>query len=140
MNKKIILLILIALALMAGVFVWMEFNRGLSGAEEMPVKEQVSASVLLEAFQTDEAGATARFVGTTEQVVQVHGTVRAVEPSAPGSMNVVLSTDDDMAGVVCEFREGDVPAEWKAGMEVSIKGICTGMLLDVILVRCAAVQ
>jgi hypothetical protein len=127
-------------AVFAGVYGWMEFNRGLSDAEDMPVKEQVSASDLMGAFQTDEALATTRFVGASEQVIQVRGVIRAVEPSGPGLTNVVLVTDDDMAGVVCEFREGEVPAEWRTGMEVAIKGICTGMLLDVILVRCVAVQ
>ena len=88
----------------------------------------------------DEAAATATYVGTTEQAVQVSGTIRAMEPSGDGKVTVILETGDPLAGVTCEFAEADVPGTWRSGTEVSVKGICTGLLMDVVLVRCAAVE
>ncbi|MBK7298775.1 MAG: hypothetical protein IPI91_20055 [Flavobacteriales bacterium] len=51
---------------------------------------------------------------------------------------MTLETGDALAGVVCEFEKNDMPNEWKAGDQASIKGICTGMLLDIVLIRCKA--
>jgi hypothetical protein len=140
MSKKIILLLVIALAVLAAVYGWNEFNRGAADVSEMVVKEQVPASILMESFLLDEAAATARFVGASEQLILVEGEVRTIEPSGPGLKNVVLATDDEMAGIVCEFSEADVPKDWKAGSAVGVKGICTGMLLDVILIRCVPAE
>lgn len=123
-------------ALVAGVYAWMEYDRGVADAGAMAVKEKVTAPDLLAAFQADEASATARYVGATEQAIQVTGIVRAIEPQPGGPVNVVLETGDDLAGVVCEFAQGTVPAAWTTGGEVAVKGICTGALMDVVLVRC----
>ena len=73
-----------------------------------------------------------------EQVIQVSGTIRSVDPTSNDRINVTLETGDALAGVVCEFEKNDMPNEWKAGDQASIKGICTGMLLDIVLIRCKA--
>lgn len=140
MSKKTILLTALLLLVLAGVWGWGEFNRKSATADELPVVETVTAQELLDAFSTDEAAATTRFVGATEQVVQVSGTIRSMEPVGADKTNVVLDTGNDLAGVVCEFTNDALPAHWRSGAAVSVKGICTGMLMDVVLVRCAAVE
>lgn len=140
MNKRtILLLVLLAAAIGAG-YAWKEFNRTAAKADDLPVKETVTANDLLTAFTSDEAVATTRFVGSAEQVVQVTGTIRAIEPAGKDLTNIMLSTDNELAGVVCEFAPADVPAGWRSGASVTIKGICTGMLMDVVMVRCTAVE
>ncbi|MBL7938728.1 MAG: hypothetical protein JNL43_05150 [Flavobacteriales bacterium] len=139
MTKRTILIIAILIAVAGGGYAWMEFNRTTAKADDLPVKETISAQDLLAAFTADEAAATTRFVGTTEQVVQVSGTIRSIDP-AVDITNIVLGTESELAGVVCEFDPADVPADWRSGASVTIKGICTGMLMDVVLVRCTAVE
>lgn len=140
MNKKIIVLVLLAVLVGGAIYGWKEYHRGQTSAAEMPVKESVTAPDLFSAFEMDEPAAMDRFVGTSEQVIEVKGGIRSIEPSGPELTNVVLETGNDMGGVVCEFSAAEVPAAWKAGSTVKIKGICTGMLLDVVLVRCVAVE
>ena len=141
MNKKLLILIVATVVVaIGGGYAWNEYTRTSATADELPVKETTTATELLAAFTADEASATTRYVGTTEQVVQVSGTIRSVDVAANGITNVVLETGDALAGVVCEFATDKVPAAWKAGASVTVKGICTGMLMDVILVRCAAVE
>ena len=123
-------------ALVGGIFAWREYSRGHQDTSSVTPVHTLSANALLQAFQQDEAAAMATYVGASEQVVQEDGTIAAMENDGTGRVNVVLATDDPMAGVVCEFQEQDVPSNWRAGAEVSIKGICTGMLMDVVLVRC----
>ena len=128
------------IAVVAAAFALKEYNRGVEGAASMEAAATVTASDLLTAFTTDEAAATAKYVGTSEQAVQVSGAIRSMEPTGDGKVTVVLETGDPLAGITCEFTEADVPGTWRSGTNVTIKGICTGILMDVVLVRCAAVD
>jgi len=54
----------------------------------------------------------------------------------------VLGNATSPQGVICEFqakhkKEAD---ELRPGQQIIVKGICTGMLLDVVLVRCVLEQ
>ena len=138
--KKLIILLGLAVLFAAAVYGWKEFHRGQASSADLPVKETVTAKDLLAAFEADEAAATARYVGTTEQVIQVTGAIRSIDPSGPELTNVVLETGNELAGVVCEFKPAEVPKQWKTRDAVQLKGVCTGMLLDVLLVRCVAVE
>lgn len=123
-----------------GTYAYLEYGRGVSGAAEMKPVAAVTAGELLSAYTTDEAAADQRFVGSAEQAIQVSGTIRAMEPVGSDKTNVILETGDPMAGVVCEFTNTDLPQDWRSGVEVTVQGICTGMLMDVVLVRCIGVQ
>lgn len=139
-RKHLIVITAVVVLLVGAIYGYLEFNRGVAGTASMPVQEKVTAGELLADFQTDEAAANQRYVGMTEQVVQVSGTIRSMEPLGTGVTNVVLETGDDLAGIVCEFQDEEVPTDWRSGADVSIKGICTGLLMDVVLVRCVAVE
>jgi len=140
MRPRTIIAVIGTAALVGGILAWREYGRGHVDTAHREPLAKVTATELLAAFVADEPGATSRFVGTTEQVVQVSGAIRAIEPVSEGMTNIILETGDDLAGVVCEFSPGDVPPSWAPGSNVSVKGVCTGMLLDVVLVRCAAAE
>lgn len=89
----------------------------------------VSADSLFQAFVADEAAANARYLN---QVVTVKGKVNSVETNTEGKMVVVLDAGDLMFGVNCTLAE---PAQLTVGQEVSIKGICTGYLADVVITQ-----
>lgn len=139
-RKHLIVITAVVVLLVGAIYGYLEFNRGVAGTASLPVQEKVTAGELLADFQTDEAAANQRYVGMTEQVVQVSGTIRSMEPLGTGVTNVVLETGDDLAGIVCEFQDEEVPTDWRSGADVTIKGICTGLLMDVVLVRCVAVE
>lgn len=129
-------------AILGGTYAWKEYNRVPEGAADMNAVLNIPAVELHSAFIADEIGASAKFVGEKEQAIRVTGAIRELVLD-PGSATVILDTDDPMAGVVCEFAPGTVPASWKVGEQVSVQGICTGvndLIPDVIMVRCAAVE
>lgn len=130
----------LTLAAVAGGYALLEYSRGVKGADDLKVAATVNAEQLLGEFNADEATAMAKYVGTTEQAVQVTGTIRSMGPTGDGKVTVVLETGDVLAGIACEFAEADVPVDWRAGAAVTVKGICTGLLMDVVLVRCSAVE
>lgn len=137
MKTKYIILLVVLIGAAGAVFFGLnEYGRGHRDTAGVPPLHTINAAGLLAEFRRDEAAATSKFVGTTEQVIEVVGAIREIEQPSAGVVNVILETGDDMSGVVCEFAEGTVPAQWTAGTEVKLKGICTGMLLDIVLVRC----
>lgn len=139
MSRRFLLLALGALLLAGAVFfAYSEYDREVAATATRPVKQSVTAIQLLADFQADEVAATQRYVGAAEQVVQVVGTIRSIERVDTAITNVLLETADELAGVVCEFPNNDLPTTWGVGHEVRVNGICTGMLMDVVLVRCIA--
>ena len=91
---------------------------------------QSEATDLFEAFQKDEADANAVYL---DKVVQVRGTVSEVMVNQDGATVVVLKSGDDLFGVSCSMAGEHNTIE--PGMTVTIKGICSGYLSDVIVTR-----
>ena len=71
-----------------------------------------------------------------DKVVQVSGTVASVSAPENGKVTVLLGTGDALSSVACEF-EADAAPKLSAGTAVTVKGICAGFNLDVLLQRCA---
>ncbi len=134
-NLIIAVLVLAAIGAAIGYYLYQKpMEKSVGGDAEMVV----SAQELLAAFNADEAKAMSTYA-RTDEVIQVTGTVRAVDRSDPAKVNVVLETGDALASVICEFEPAHAPA-WKEGAQVKVNGVCAGILIDVLLQRCAAVE
>ena len=84
-------------------------------------------------FSKDETAANTKYL---DKVVSIEGIVTNI--AVEDGLNIVtLKTASDMFGVVCKVESDDDKVKTlKAGDEIRIKGVCTGMLMDVIMVRC----
>lgn len=136
--KKTHLRVLLLLALLAGVGVWYglrEYNRPVKGAEGLRTDERITSQALYEAFDADEEAANARFAG---KVLEVTGVVRSIQRGTVKT-DLLLDAGDALGGVVCEFGEG---AQVKAaeGNTITVKGICAGFNMDVLLQRCTLLE
>lgn len=95
---------------------------------------EVSAIELLESFGQDENAAEERFLGKT---VSVSGIIQSLENS-PGKTTITLESGDPISAVVCEMNnmlQADF-SSLEEGQQLTIKGECSGKLMDVILVNC----
>jgi hypothetical protein len=127
-------LISILVLIVIAFFVWQRVFRDSekSVASDLPVAE-ISGSALLKAFTENEDSANSMFLG---KVIVVTGHVYDISEDST-SVSVYLKEDADMAGVYCIFNKPvQLPATLTTGADVSIKGECSGYLLDVILNRC----
>ncbi len=88
---------------------------------------------LLNAFQLDEESANKKYL---DKIIEIKGMVKAVNNLDKGG-NIVLETGDDMSSVICEFENGSKISDIKVSSIVTIKGICTGILSDIVLTRCS---
>lgn len=112
---------------------WMYFKPHRSVEAATPAFT-LSASELLHAFTKDEASANALYGG---KVVQVSGVVTDIV-SSDSSMVLQMGNEDELAFISC-YLDNDKPEDYSTlqrGKSVTIKGICNGMLLDVVLDKC----
>ncbi|HRI23095.1 MAG TPA: hypothetical protein PLZ45_00410 [Ferruginibacter sp.] len=92
---------------------------------------RIAAMHLVAAYEANEANANRDYL---DKVLEVSGYVTDVSKNQEGK--TVVSLDGTGMGTVRCTMEGIVQHEIKPKTQVSIKGICTGYLTDVILVRC----
>jgi len=97
----------------------------------------LTASELLKAFGEDEAAASARFTG---KIIEVTGVIGSVKPVENNRLNVTLTTESDLSSVICTFRSADDLPQLKSGGTVTLRGECSGYLLDVLLNNCVFVR
>lgn len=114
------------------------FNKPHEGVEGIRPLAKLEAAELFGAFQADEAGANKRYLG---QVLEVRGRVTAVT-NADSALDVQLEGGSGVGGINCSMAPGEkgkssFPAK---GAMVTVKGRCTGYLMDVNLVDCIVEQ
>jgi len=97
----------------------------------------LTATDLQKAFEENEAAATAKFTG---KIIQVTGEVNTVKSGENNSTNISLITGSDMSSVICTFPSPNKPADLPAGSSVTIRGVCSGYLMDVLLNNCAVAK
>ncbi len=92
---------------------------------------------LLVSFEQDEAAAAVKYVGKT---VEVSGEIGAVTPGENSSLNVSLKTGSDFAAVICTVPAGAAAGNPEAGQVVTLRGECSGYLMDVLLKNCVIIS
>jgi hypothetical protein len=93
-----------------------------------------TANILFTDFSTDETKANTTYL---DKIIAVKGVVANIAEEGE-KMVVTFQTSDDFGSVICYLTEKDSKnsAKIKEGQTLVLKGICTGFLMDVILVKC----
>jgi len=96
----------------------------------------ITATDLLKAFEEDEVAAAAMYVGKT---VEVTGEIGSVTPGEDNSLNVALKTGSDFSAIICTVPVGAAAGSPDSGTQVSVRGECSGYLMDVLLKNCVII-
>ena len=132
---KRVLIILIVGALMAVLFGVYEYNRPHKSLTNQTPDFSMSSMELLSDYQTDESDSDKKYLN---KIIQVNGLLREVQVDHMNEISLVLEAGEEMSAVICEMEKGVYKeSDFTEGDQVSIKGICTGMLMDVVLVQCS---
>lgn len=131
--KYVLLLALIGMGI--GFYL---YNKPHQNMQRAKVDMALTASELFSAFEANEEAANAQYL---DKVVQVEGVIQDINQDENGQFSLTLESGSDMFGVICQFDEqSEHQADHlKMGQKVTLKGICTGMLMDVVLVRCVQI-
>ncbi|MBK6444527.1 MAG: hypothetical protein IPQ03_17425 [Bacteroidetes bacterium] len=131
--KRILLTVSIFLTA-AVAFGYYLFNKPHSSiVDETPIALS-EAPALVGEYEADENSANAKYLG---KVIEVTGTISDKNLDEKGILNLTLK-GGDLAGIGCQFDKNfqTEALGLKSGEQVKIKGICTGILMDVVLVDC----
>ncbi len=133
MKRKIIIIVLVIIAggIATGAYL---FNKPRQSVMDVDPAYRLSASTLVSEFEQDEAKSNEKYLG---KVIEVSGIIDASNIDEKGILNVTLR-GGDLGGVGCQFESSKKSQTNKltTGQSVMIKGICTGILIDVVLVDC----
>lgn len=133
--KKIILPILIlgVVALAIGYYM---YNKPVESLENKKADVSVTADQLLADYESNEQTANDKYLG---KIVEVSGTVASIT-TEEGKNKIHFETSNPISVVITELDEGNSIDGLKAGDQASAKGMCSGYLSDVILVRASVVK
>lgn len=137
MIKKPGWVLLFIAIIVTSLYLYRQYNR--KPADLMDTKPAfiITASNLVNEFETDEAAANKKFLG---KIIQVNGVLASVDYNQDTLINIILG--DGIHRVGCQFdkRHSAGIGKFQEMNTISIKGICTGYLMDVELNRCVIVK
>jgi len=133
-NKKILYAIL-AVALIGAVAGYMLWNKPHQDIGAAKADIAIDAIALYNEYNTDENAANAKYL---DKVVAITGKVKEAAKDSDGAVKVSLEAGSDMGVVACELSPfaNHSRTDFQAGEQVTFKGKCTGLNLDVIFVEC----
>lgn len=140
-GKKRILLAVLLIIVAAAIYVYREYNRTNVNISTAKPEFTLSAPELITAFTGDDSVASKKYVG---KVISVAGMVKNVDQDDRGFYTLSLGDTSSVSSVRCSVDSmyTDLAASIKPGMNVVVKGNCTGynedelLGLDIIFNRC----
>jgi len=138
MRKLLYLLVVVSVVSLAtGYYLYQMPPKNLS---RVKTEVTVSADELMSSFEDNEDAANKVYLG---KVVEVTGKITDVEIKDDGSAQLILASQSMMGGISCNFSAEDI-SEFagvvRKGQNATIKGKCSGYLMDVILERCVVIK
>lgn len=120
-----------SLLLIASVIAVFKYYKPHRSVKKEEAAFKLSVSELVDAFSADENEANAQYAG---KIVEVRGALK--EMILNDSTLILLMGDSTLpTGVSCYLQrdQKDKYTTLKKGEEVLVKGVCNGMLLDVVI-------
>jgi flagellar basal body-associated protein FliL len=132
-RKKIVTWILLSVLVtlgtggLVGYKMYTKPHRNVSNAKSI----QLNAEALAATYESNEVNANTAYL---DKVLEVKGEINEVSKNQNGETVITLK-GTDMSAVICTL-EGISTPDIKPGSTKVLKGICTGFLTDVVMVRC----
>lgn len=134
MKSKLFIGVLLVVLIAAGTGYYF-FQKKVVSVANVDPDYSMTADELYNEFERDENAANHKYI---DKVIEVTGSVDRFTRQESG-VNIVLKAENAIAGGVnCAFS--DTPEEVKPGDQITLKGRCQGLLLDVVLNNCSMVS
>lgn len=131
--KKIILFLILVGLIIGGSIAYYQFTKTHEDMASQKAVAILTSAELFTEFVNDEQGANQKYLG---KVIEVKGSVYSVEKGTQNDLNILFMEEGEMFGVACNIKDTDLTGEIEVGQAIHIKGECSGMLSDVVLIRC----
>ncbi|RNL87851.1 hypothetical protein ED312_09485 [Sinomicrobium pectinilyticum] len=126
--------IIIAAGILIGAVIFMkQYNKPHTDVHSADPDYTLTATSLLEVFKTDETSANSLYL---DKILQVEGVIKDIS-AVDGNSIITLGVENSGESIICNMypTENKKVLGLHKGQKITVKGICTGFLLDVILVR-----
>lgn len=97
---------------------------------------KIESVKLFASYSNNETASNKKFNG---KIIEVTGKVLKVISDKKGDTVVILDSGDPVAGVLCTLASKP-STQPKVGSTVTIKGQCSGLLMDVVLNKCHLIK
>lgn len=138
-NIKYLLYALAAIFLIGAIVVGLFFSAPKASVKAKAVDFTLSATELFQEYSENQSVADQKFI---DQIIQISGTIYEISEDQQGATVFFLETGENNAGVLCTMTVAEsakVKAK-KVGDPITLKGFCSGMLMEVVLNRCTLVE
>ena len=140
MNNKNIKILIGLIILMSVVILYALnlYNKPHLNVEKTDADLVISIHELLDDYKNDENLANGKYV---DQVIQISGEISEITIENGNSI-IIFKDSTGTSSVMCHMspEENLKVLKLKKDGEIILKGICTGYLLDVMLIRCVLVN
>jgi hypothetical protein len=133
MKKSIVIIILLVILVGSWIAYRMYNKPHRDPSAESSI--QITAVDLFRSYETNEVEANGRYL---DKVLEVSGKITEITTNQESIPVIVLETENPMFTVRCTMENPEIEAS--VGDVVKIKGICTGYLSDVIIVKGTLVE
>lgn len=131
---KKIFLVLFTVSTIVGTTVYIYVNKPVVDMAEAVCKSRLSAVELFDAYSNQQSYADSCYSG---QVIEVFGKIKSMSTDGPNK-SLLLETNDMLFGIDCaiDSTHHNKLNSLKEGQDINIRGECSGLLSDVVMVRC----
>lgn len=134
--QKTIFFIAAILIVIASIYGYFTYNKKHEDALKLSPDFKFSAVDLFEQYAEDEVRANERYLG---KLLEVEGSVSGIEEDET-SLKIYLFTGDELSSIQCEFEQNPNIVNLEIGRFVTVRGFCSGKLLDIVLNRCVLIE
>lgn len=133
MMKKKNLFLLSLIILVISFAIYKVYNKPHLDVLKTSPDIKVNANVLFNDFVSDENNANKMYL---DKVLEVNGEISDINSEEEKGI-IYLKTNDDFANIMCHLSEisSQNIEDLEIGTNIVVKGICTGYLMDVVLVK-----
>ncbi|MBM2817336.1 MAG: hypothetical protein HW421_4098 [Ignavibacteria bacterium] len=147
MKKKVIriVILLVFAGLFAGGYGYYMYQKPVKNFSESKAEITITAKAIFDEFAANQNAAEAKYVAK-DKTIQVSGKIARIEKKDDGTYTVYLEVGTPDSEVSCSFapEASQKAAGLKAGMNVAIKGQCTGwqdlISREVVMIRCGMAE
>ena len=129
-NRKmtiVAVLLIVALCIRIGVY---KYNEAQPDTSDIQADVQISAMAIMETYESNEPHANDLYLN---KYVDVTGTIAKIVTDEKCSL--YLKTNSMLGFVIAELSDCSITSDIREGSSVTVRGLCSGYLSDVILVR-----
>jgi hypothetical protein len=129
-----IALIVVLSVISAGVYL---FYKGPVDTGNIKPDFTVAAVDLQREFSENESAASEKYIN---KIIEVKGIIASVDKAEGNNINISLRTGDETSSVICTVTGLKGREDLQQGNEITVRGVCSGFLMDVLLNNCSIIQ